>query len=180
MKSIYFSVLFLAIILIVSCASPDPNLDSTGTDEFESLEIDHKINFSKMNYQDTIYVPIYSDIYIDEQNQKTLLAATLSIRNTSYNDSLFVSKIDYFNTEGVLVRSYIKHAIGLPPMGTVDYVIEKDDDTGGRGANFIVCLSAEEYLNPLVQAVMIGKFSNKSFAFSTDGYSVKTGFDIAW
>ena len=63
--------------------------------------------------------------------------------------------------------------IGLPPMGTVDYVIEKDDDTGGRGANFIVCLNSEEKkIKPLVQAVMIGKFSNKSFAFSTDGYSV--------
>ena len=176
MKRIYFSVFILIMTSVISCDSPDPNLNATGKDELKSLKIDRVLDLSKMAHQDTIYVPIYSDIYVDEQHQKTLLAATLSIRNISYNDSLFISKIDYFSTEGVLVRSYIKHTISLPPMGTVDYVIEKDDDTGGRGANFIVCLnSKEKEIEALVQAVMIGRFSNKSFAFSTDGYSIGKG-----
>ena len=119
-------------------------------------------------------MPIYSDIYADQQEQKLLLSATLSIRNTSLNDTLFVSKIDYYNTEGDLVRSYIDNPISLSPMGTINYVIEKDDDTGGSGANFIVELSSKnKKIKPLIQAIMLGYSGNKSFAFSTDGYSVK-------
>lgn len=140
----------------------------------KSLEMNHKIDKQEMHYQDIIYVPIYSDIYIDEQNPKNLLAATLSIRNTSYDDSLFISKIQYFNTHGDLVRNFIEKPISLPPMATVNHVIEKEDDTGGSGANFIVALNAKSSnVKPLIQAIMIGQYSNKGFAFSTDGYSIK-------
>ncbi len=159
--------------MIIACNPPNPNIDEEGQDEFQSLEVTHKINRQEMSYQDTVYVPIYSDIYIDAQYQKSLLAATLSIRNTSYRDSLFISKIDYFNTDGELVRNYIDKTISLPPMGTVNYVIEKDDDSGGPGANFIVVINAKNHkVRPLVQAVMVGQNGNKGFAFSTDGYSI--------
>lgn len=60
-------------------------------------------------------------------------------------------------------------------MATVNYVIEKEDDTGGTGANFLVELSAKNpTIKPLIQAIMIGHSgNNKGFSFSTDGYSVK-------
>ncbi len=174
-KLIKFTILLFTIFSILSCENQNPNINNTGKDELKSHEINHPINKGEMKYNDIIYVPIYSDIYVNKQTQKNLLAATLSIRNTSHSDSLFVSKIDYFNTEGNLVRNYIKNPISLPPMGTINYVIEKDDDTGGAGANFIVELSAtKEKIKPLIQAIMIGENgNNQSFAFSTDGYSVK-------
>ena len=171
MKQILF--LFTILCLFIACENPDPNINKAGDDELKSLELDHNINKSEMVYKDIIYVPIYSDIYIDITNQKSLLAATLSIRNTSFKDSLFVSKIDYFDSNGSLVRSYIKKPIGIAPMGTVNYGIEKNDDTGGSGANFIVALKAKnKNVRPLIQAIMIGEYSNKGFAFSTDGYSL--------
>lgn len=175
MKYLLSILLFtLSTLLFFSCESSSPNIDDKGVDELKSLEMDHKIDKQEMHYQDIIYVPIYSDIYVDDQNPKNLLAATLSIRNTSYNDSLFVSKIQYFNTHGDLVRNFIENPISLPPMATVNYVIEKEDDTGGSGANFIVALNAKSSnVKPLIQAVMIGQYSNKGFAFSTDGYSIK-------
>lgn len=158
----------------MSCTTPSPNTDLQGENTLESLELDHEVDRAEMDYKDLVYVPIYSDIYVDPQNPNNLLSATLSIRNTSYSDSLFISKIDYFNTEGELVRSYIDNPISLLPMATLNYVIEKDDDTGGHGANFMVALSAKnKAVKPVIQAIMIGQFSNKSFAFSTDGYSVK-------
>jgi hypothetical protein len=159
--------------MLVACGNPDPNLNPSGENELKSLELDHPINKREMEYSDTFYIPIYSDIYLDVQNQKTLLAATLSIRNTSYADSLFITKIDYFNTTGELVRSYIENSISIAPMGTINYVIEKDDDTGGSGANFIVVINAKnKNVKPLIQAVMMGITGNKAFSFSTDGYSV--------
>ena len=58
-----------------------------------------------------VYVPIYSDIYNQPRDSRTLLTATLSIRNTSIGNGSFISKIDYYNTEGVLVRSYLDQTI---------------------------------------------------------------------
>jgi len=173
--SIKIFAVLLAILCVISCENPNPNIDNTGKDELKSHELTHPIDEKQMKYNDIIYVPIYSNIYVNQQSQNNLLSATLSIRNTSYNDSLFISQIDYFNTEGELVRSYIKNPISLPPMGTINYVIEKDDDTGGSGANFIVELSAtNKNIKPLIQAIMIGENGgNQGFAFSTDGYSIK-------
>lgn len=170
-------VLKLSVILITSiltsCSDKSPNQNAQGQDELESLELEAPIPKSEIHYTNIIYVPIYSDIYFDDANQKNLLAATLSIRNTSYTDTLFVSKIDYFNTDGELVKSYIDNPISLRPMASVNYVVATQDDTGGAGANFIVALSSKSTdLYPLVQAIMVGKNGNKGFAFSTDGYSI--------
>ena len=174
MRKLIFHTHILLLIFLYSCESFNPNIDKSGKDELKSHEIDHQLNKDEMAFQDVIYVPIYSDIYVDQQNQNTLLAATLSIRNTSYEDSLFVSKIDYFNTAGELVRSYLEKSISLPPMATINYVIEKEDDIGGSGANFIVTISSKnKETRPLIQAIMVGESGNKGFAFATDGYSIK-------
>ena len=171
----HISLIYIIVAAIaLSCESPNPNIDDKGKDALASHEVKRDIATSDMAYEDIIYVPIYSDIYVDPSNQSSLLAATLSIRNTSDSDSLFISTIEYYNTNGNLVRSYLDNPISLSPMGTINYVIEKDDDTGGPGANFIVGMSSKNKdAKPLVQAIMIGESGNKGFAFSTDGYSVK-------
>ncbi len=168
-----YVVLFLLILLFAACGSPDPNATRSGEDELKSLELDRALSKKDKKYEDVVYVPIYSDIYIDRVTQSSLLSATLSVRNTSPNDSLFVSNIDYYNTEGDLVKKFINQPIGLAPMATVNYVIEREDTSGGPGANFIVKLYSNNKIKPLIQAVMIGENGNKGFAFSTDGYSIE-------
>lgn len=159
---------------LFSCIENDPNKDESGQDQLKSLEIDRELSPENQRYSDTFYVPIYSDIYIDEQHPKNLLSATLSIRNVSDTDTLFVSKIDYYNTAGELVRHFIDQTIALPAMASVNYVVEREDETGGSGANFIVEVSASNNIAaPRIQAVMIGEYSNKGFSFSVDGSSVK-------
>lgn len=164
----------LSTCVLFSCLEQNPNLTKSGQDEFKSLEIEKKLDKKSMHFKDIIYVPIYSDIYMDTANPQHLLSATLSIRNTSFNDTLYVSKIDYYDTNGSLVRQYIDKTISINPMATVNYVIEKEDNVGGSGANFIIELRSKSTdINPLIQAIMIGQLSNKSFSFSTDGYSIK-------
>ncbi len=172
MKTLQILTILITIFLI-SCEAPDPNATQTGENELESLELERDLVKADKKFEDIIYVPIYSDIYVDKVNQNSLLVATLSIRNTSLTDSLFVSKIDYYNTQGDLVRSYLDRPIALSGMATVNYVIEKDDTAGGSGANFIINLSSDHDLKPLIQAIMIGENGNKGFSFSTDGYSIK-------
>ncbi len=173
MRKVIILILGFAMIW-ASCQMDNPNVDvETGKDELKSLELDHDLDEMELAYKDILYVPIYSDIYIDAQNQNNLLAATLSIRNTSEQDSLFISRIEYYNTEGTLVKEYIENPISLTPMATVNYVIEKEDDTGGPGANFIIELEAKNRnIKPLVQAIMIGEKGNKGFAFTTNGHSI--------
>lgn len=169
------SLSFIAFVfLLSSCIEKNPNLNNNGKDEFKALEVEENINQELFNYDKEFYIPIYSDVYIDSQNPKHLLSATLSVRNTSYKDSIFIDKIDYFDTHGNLVKEFVDKTISLPPMATVNYVIEKEDDTGGSGANFIVHVSSKsERIKPLIQAVMIGQYSNKSFSFITDGYIIE-------
>jgi len=171
----FFKGVIVTIILIMlACASPDPNETTSGENELNAHRLNRELQESDRTYEDVIYVPIYSDIYVDQANQTSLLAATLSIRNTSFNDSLFVETIDYYDTAGDLVRSYLEQPIVLSPMSTVNYVIEREDVSGGPGANFIVELSSDNANSkPILQAVMIGRSANRGFSFLTDGYSIR-------
>ncbi len=174
MHNLILVISAVAITAFMACGTGNPNVDEAGQDALKSRELVDTIAESELQFHDVVYVPIYSDIYIDATTQKSLLAATLSIRNTSHTDSIFISKIDYFNTDGGLVRSYVSNTISIEPMATVNYVIEKEDDTGGPGANFIVELSARSQdVKPLIQAVMVGQDGNTGFSFVTDGYSIK-------
>ncbi len=82
------------------------------------------------------YIPIYSDIYWGQSSTHTDLSATLSIRNTDSTDPLILLKADYYNSIGEKIRGYIDAPAELAPMATVDFVIEREDRTGGSGANF--------------------------------------------
>ena len=163
----------LLAMVMISCQPPDPNVDKTGQDKLQTLETDYPINTTEIEVQDVLYIPIYADIYLNSQAPSSLLAATLSIRNTSFGDTLYVSRIDYFNTEGVLIEKFLDHTISIAPMNTLNYVIEKDGDSMKPGSNFIVELGGKrDRLKPLVQAVMVGEYRDIGFAFTTDAYSI--------
>ncbi len=164
----------LILMMFLGCQSEKPNDTVQGEDQLASREVERPLDKDEIGYQKTFYVPIYSDIYINASNPNELLSATLSIRNTSFSDTLFVSRIDYFNTDGELVRKFIDQQIGIPPMATINYVIEREDESGGAGANFIVDMRARSALmTPVVQSIMFGEYSNKAFSFLSEGYVVE-------
>lgn len=166
------SAILIAVSGLSGCNSPthDPNILYTDDhkDPIKALETDKIIDSKRMPYQQTFYVPIYSNIHVDEDNPKVMLSATLSIRNSSLDHSIYVNKIDYYNTKGEFVRPYLTKMIELPPMGTLNYIVERMDDSGGEGANFVVSVEGPDAkLSPVIEAIMIGSYSNKGFAFST-------------
>lgn len=172
MKNPSFLLLFLCIIAAVSCVDSNPNKKLETEIQNENL-VD--INDLKITYpyEDEIYVPIYATIYSKNRDTQLLLTATLSIRNTSKKDSLFINTIDYYNTEGTLVRNYIKAPIFLKPLETIDYVIDEDDVEGGSGANFLIDWGANNSIKPVFQAVMICMIGQHAFSFTTNGTSIK-------
>jgi hypothetical protein len=153
----------------------DPNvmLSERHQDPIEALEMTSAVDRSQFRYKQTFYVPIYSDIYTDRENRKVLLSATLSVRNTTLTKSLYINKIDYYDTDGAFVKAYLKGPIELPAMATLNYIVEKEEDKGGSGANFIIEVEGiDDTVTPVIEAVMVGNFSNKGFAFSTEGTPV--------
>ncbi len=167
-----FSVLMLAVLLcLVSCKQPKQ--ENQPVEVLDQHTLDRRVNEATVDsLMREVYVPIYSDIYNQTRDSRTLLTATLSIRNTSLRDSLFISKIDYYNTTGDRVRSYIDQPIYLRPMESLDYVIEQQDNSGGSGANFVIDWYSRKPLHPLFQAVMVGGLGAQAFSFTTEGVEV--------
>lgn len=170
-------ILFCLIISfsICSCIENNPNLNVNGVDKLETklAFTDSSIQF----YQDTVYIPIYSDIYSNTRDYSVLLTATLSIRSTSLTDTTYINSIEYYNSAGKLTKSYIDKTLVLAPMQTVDYVIDRDDTSGGTGANFLVSWGARKNTNPLFQAVMISTQGQHGLSFVVNGISIKNEAD---
>ena len=165
-NSNYLLILFFTVL--VGCDNWTSKIEKSDKPKFHSIEKNSK-SLDSLNKSGKVYVPVYSNIYQRSRNERTALTSTLSIHNTSETDTLFISRIDYFNTEGKLVKKYLESPIYLNTFETIEYVVDEEDDTGGSGANYVVEWYGNRKLNPLFQAVMIGGLGNKSFSFSTEG-----------
>ncbi len=105
----------------------------------------------------TVYVPIYSHIYTGAKKFKLNLTGILSIRNTDLRNPITIAAVDYYDSEGNLVRHYLTEPIELKTMASTRYIIPLSDKKGGSGANFIVRWTSKKEVNvPLIESVMIG------------------------
>jgi hypothetical protein len=115
----------------------------------------------------TVYVPVYSHIYYySSQNHVMNLSATLSIRNTDLANSIIITSVRYYDTDGQLIRQDIKSPVELKPLASTDFFIAADDTSGGSGANFIVeWVALKTVYEPVIEAVMISTSSNQGISF---------------
>ncbi len=119
------------------------------------------------------YLPVYSQIYPVYENRSFDLVITVSIRNISITDTIYILKVDYFNTDGENIRQYIKKPIYLKPMETVEIIIAEDDTEGGTGANFVFDWAVKNHKNPpLFEAVMISTYGQQGLSFTTRGVQI--------
>lgn len=117
-----------------------------------------------------MYIPAYSHIYHGNKETPLLLSVTLSIRNIDVNSSITITKIDYHETAGVLVKQYISEPITLGPLGSERFIVPQKDNTGGSGANFIVTWKSDTPVNPpIIETVMIGTQSQLGISFTSRG-----------
>lgn len=57
---------------------------------------------------ETVYVPVYSNVYSAPKEVAVHLSNTLTIRNTDIHNSIQVTAADYYDTKGALVKSSIR------------------------------------------------------------------------
>jgi len=135
------------------------------------------VSFDSLKMIQKVYVPIYSDIYHGSGLKRFLLTATLSIRNTSTRDSMYVRLADYYDSKGELHRNYLVKTILLTPLESVEFVVEDKEMHGGAGANFIVDWGTNNpEILPVIQAVMIGTAEQQGISFLTEGVVIETIF----
>lgn len=122
----------------------------------------------------TVYIPAYSHIYHGNKETPLLLSVTLSIRNIDLKGSLTVRSVNYHETEGALVKQYIKEPVVLGPLGSIRYVVPQKDNSGGSGANFIVEWYSDTPVNPpILESVMIGTQSQLGISFTSRGVAIQ-------
>ena len=128
----------------------------------------------KLSAGQTVYVPIYSHIYSGVKGRPFDLAATLSIRNTNPKNSITLDSVKYYDTDGKLVKDYLKKPLQLNALVSTRYIIAEDDKAGGSGANFMVVWKSEQKVNqPIIEAVMIGTHSGQGISFLSRGQVIK-------
>lgn len=121
----------------------------------------------------TLYVPVYSHIYFGPKPRTFNLACTLSIRNTDLSSPIVVTSVDYFDTDGKKIKSYVEREMRLGALATKEIYIEEADTKGGSGANFVVRWRSEKPVNPpIVECVMIGVASSQGVSFTTRGQAI--------
>ncbi|QWV95504.1 DUF3124 domain-containing protein [Geomonas oryzisoli] len=124
----------------------------------------------------TVYVPVYSNVFSGPRSLPFQLAATLSIRNTDMDSWLRIASIDYYDTSGKLLRRYRDMPLSLAPLASTYVHIEEKDVTGGFGANFIVKWQADRTINtPIIECVMIGATSGQGISFVSPGQPIRPG-----
>jgi len=122
----------------------------------------------------TVYVPAYSHIYHGDREVPFYLTVTLSIRNTDPAHPLRLLSVDYFDTEGKLLKSYLAGEVQLSPMKSMRYVVKESDKSGGSGASFIVKWRSEARVTePIIETVMISTATQQGISFSSRGQAIE-------
>lgn len=123
----------------------------------------------------TVYVPIYSHIYMMEKDRSINLTGTLSIRNTDMSQPLILTAVDYYDSSGSLVRRHLEQPVELGPMAATEFVVPQDDPTGGAGASFLVeWVAPTEVSSPVMESIMINTGGNQGLSFISPGRVIQS------
>ncbi|MFZ3045363.1 MAG: DUF3124 domain-containing protein [Desulfatirhabdiaceae bacterium] len=122
----------------------------------------------------TVYVPVYSHIYIGDKERPFYLTATLSFRNTDPRYAITLLTADYHDSEGKLINRYVEKPIQITPRASTRFVVKESDTAGGSGAHFMVRWRSDQSVNlPIVESVMIGTQTQQGISFTSRGQAVQ-------
>jgi hypothetical protein len=117
-------------------------------------------------------VPVHSSLFLGDIHgaQYVELAAMLSVRNVCDVHPITLDVVRYDDSTGKQLREYLDKPSTLPPMGSVEFVVQRKDKSGGPGANFMVRWHADVGVDePLAEAVMIGRNGDQGITFTSRG-----------
>lgn len=167
-KSI-ISIFFLSTLLVAcvekeevgSMAEINWKTKSVGKEDIKGLETLERA---------CTYLSVYPQVFNVEESRTQALTVTVSIRNTSQTDTIYISSAKYYNTLGELIRVYFDYPIFILPLETDHIIINHADNTGGTGANFLFQWHKDaDTSEPIFEAVMLSTYGQQGISFTTQG-----------
>jgi len=137
-------------------------------------DIGHAFSDGGISAGETVYVPVYSHIYVAMKGHPFELAISLSIRNTDLTEPITVLAVDYYDSNGKLVRKYLTKNRDVAPLASVDFFVSESDTTGGFGASFLVKWKSTKRVNePIIEGVMASTKSGQGISFTSRGRTIR-------
>lgn len=122
----------------------------------------------------TLYVPVYSSVLFGDRALEYHLAVTLSIRNTDMHDAITLTGVDYYGTDGTLLKTHLEEPLDLQPLTATSIFIREQDISGGLGASFIVEWEARNLVStPIVECITIGTKLGQGISFVNRGKAIR-------
>ena len=132
-----------------------------------ALSAENKVELSSGQ---TVYVPIYSNVFSGPKERPFNLSAMLSIRNIDLYNQVTILSAEYFDNDGKSLKEFAKNKIILDPLASHHFSIKERDESGGFGANFIVKWKSSKEINPpIIESIMIGTRSGQGISFVSQG-----------
>lgn len=164
----YIYTSFVFSFLMISCK--EKNIDTPPSTQWKNNYVKLDTSHRALTHGQT-HLSVYSSVYSQTEHRTHDLTATVSMRNLSMKDSLYISNADYFNTKGEKIKSYLTKAIGLAPLETVEIVIGQKNTKGGTGGNFVFDWYANS-IPPHFEAIMISTSGSQGISFRTEGINI--------
>jgi len=129
---------------------------------------------AEMSAGQTVYVPCSSHTYHGPKTRQVDLTVTLVVRNADLRNAITLNSVDYYGTNGKLLRRYLARPTVIEPLSALEFMVEQNDTLGGAGASFLLRWKAAKAVNePVVEAVMIGSSSGLGISFVSHGVAVQ-------
>ncbi|UFS71950.1 DUF3124 domain-containing protein [Geomonas sp. RF6] len=127
-------------------------------------------NDVRLSSGQTVYVSVYSNLPIGPRARPVSLETVLTIRNTDMKRGLTISSIDYYDTDGKVLRRHLASPLALGPLATKYIHVKEGESAGGPGSNFIVRWRAAKPMNPpIVESVMLSARGGQGISFVIPG-----------
>ena len=164
----FFAILFIILLVILHVTNQIEDIEEK-LKYVPPQKTGNALTVESVVAGQTVYVPVYSHVYV-QAGRPFLLETTLSVRNTDPDETIQITSVRYYDTNGNQIKTYVEKPLQLNPLATIEFLVPQQQTEGGSGANFIVeWVSGTTVSMPIVEAVMVGTESQKSVSFVRSG-----------
>lgn len=122
----------------------------------------------------TIYLPVYSHVFSGDRENPVYLTAIMILRNTDPTRPLTVTAVDYYASDGGLIKRHLTAPQIVKALGTLHFTVKESDKTGGVGAKFIIEWQSDQPVAPpIAEGLMIGTQMQHGISLNTRGQVVR-------
>lgn len=123
----------------------------------------------------TVYVPINSQLFVAGDEKRPIkLSTNLIIRNTDSLTPIKITEINYYNSEGKLITTYLDSSKSINPRASTYILIERRDERADWGAHFIIKWeSVKSVTQPLVEVIHAALSGTHGGLFKSRGVPIR-------